>query len=210
MTERHLEELDSARAGTLELVASLSQVQLDFSPGAGQWSIGEVLDHLLRSQHLYRDEISELVELKRAGRRPYLRRTFRELNLAPRFLPPAILPWLDLPLRVMNRLTPEAVRDVLLEFPILPARAADRGIPRKGRPAAELRAELLSSMIELRALIAANADLAFGELIWEHPLVGVADVPRLITLLARHECRHQRQIEGIRGNRKFSTTSSRQ
>ena len=48
------DDLASARAQTLSLVATLTQRQVDFSPRAGSWSIGEVLDHLLRAEDNYR------------------------------------------------------------------------------------------------------------------------------------------------------------
>jgi|WetSurMetagenome_2_1015567.scaffolds.fasta_scaffold237779_2 uncharacterized damage-inducible protein DinB len=209
MTKPLMAEFDAARAWTVEFAAPLSQAQLDFSPIRGRWSIGEILDHVLRAQRYYQDEIAELVALRRSGRRPYLRRTFRELNLAPRMLPSSILPWIDWPMRMMNRAVPDAVRDLLLRFPILPARAADSGLPRPGRPAAELRGELLASAAALRGLLDAAADLPLGQLVWEHPLIGVADVPRLVKLLARHERRHQGQMESVRAERKFPATRSR-
>ena len=43
----------TARAATVRLVAPLNQAQLDFSPQAGTWSIGEILDHLLLVEALY-------------------------------------------------------------------------------------------------------------------------------------------------------------
>jgi uncharacterized damage-inducible protein DinB len=198
-----LDGMDGARARTLEMVASLSQRQLDFAPGPGRWSIGEVLDHLLAVDRLYREEIAALVALARAGRRPYLRRTFRDINIAPLFLPDALLPWLDLPLSLLNRVTPDAVRDVLTRLPIVPSRRPDRGAPRARRPGPELRRELATSLAGLRALVDANADLDFRTLVLEHPVTGVSHVPRLLAFVAEHERRHQRQIDGIRRHRQF-------
>ncbi len=206
MAEDLLSDLDAARGQTLKLVAPLSQSQLDFSPRAGRWSIGEVLDHLLRSQKLYQDEIAELVALRRAGRRPYLRRTFRDVNVSPLFLPDAMLPWLDLPLTLTNRVLPDAVRDLLTALPILPSRNADRGAPRPRRAGVDLRRDLLASLASLRDLLAANADLDFRAMVSEHPLTGVSHVPRILAFLAQHERRHHRQIDGIRRDRKFPSS----
>ena len=203
MAEDLLSDLDVVRAQTLKMVASLSQVQLDFSARAGRWSIGEVLDHLLLAQQLYQDEIAELIALKRAGRRPYLRRTFRDINISPLFLPEAVLPWLDLPLTLTNRVLPDAVRDLVTAFPILPSRTSKRGVPRRHRAGGELRRDLLSSLASLRELLAANADLDLRELVSEHPVTGVSHVPRMLAFLAQHERRHQRQIDGVRSDRKF-------
>jgi hypothetical protein len=206
MTGYLLAELDTARAQTLRRVASLSERQIDFVPQPGRWSIGEVLDHLLLSQQLYHDEIVELIGLKRAGRQPYLRRTFRDINISPLCLPDAVLPWLDLPLTLMNRILPDAVRDLMTAVPIVPSRSASRTTPRPHRAAVDLRSDLLSSLAGLRALIAANADLDFREMVSEHPVTGVSHVPRMLTFLANHERRHQRQIDRVRGGRKFPSS----
>jgi hypothetical protein len=206
MAEYLLADFDAARARTLRMVASLSQHQLDFTPGGGRWSVGELLDHLLLTQQVYQDDVVELISLKRSGRRAYLRHTFRDLNIAPLFLPDRVLPWLDLPLRLMNRVVPDAVRDLMTALPIVPARNPDRSTPRARRPGADLRSDLVSSAAGLRELLAANADLDFRELVSEHPLTGASHVPRMLTFLAQHERRHQRQIEAVTAERKFPTT----
>ena len=206
MAEYLLSDLDAVRARTLGLAASLSQRQLDFSPKPGRWSIGEVLDHVLLSQKLYHGEIAELIALKRAGRRPYLRRTFRDINTAPLYLPNAVLPWLDLPLTLVNRVAPDAVRDLMTAYAVVPSRNPDRGTPRPRRAGTDLRSDLLSSLASLRELLAANADLDFRELVLEYPLTGVSHVPRMLVFLAQHERRHQGQIDAIRRDRKFPLT----
>lgn len=198
-----LSDLASARARTLHLVASLSQPQLDFAPQAGKWSVGEVLDHLLLAEALYRGEIAQLIELKRAGRRPYIRRSFDDINVSPLGLPDMVLPWLSLPLTVMNTFMPAFVRDLLTEYPILPARNPDRATPRPRRAAAELRAELLASQTDTRRLLSANADLDVREMILEHPLTGASNVPAILGFLARHESRHQVQIRRVKSHPRF-------
>jgi hypothetical protein len=208
MAEDLLTDVDAARAQTVRMAASLSQRQLDFVPGPGRWSIGEVIDHLLLIQTLNQEEIVELIALKRAGRRPYLRRTFRDINTSPLFLPDAVLPWLDVPLTLMNHVVPDAVRDLMTAFPIVPSRSPDRGIPRPHRPGVDLRSDLLTSLAGLRALMTANADLDFRTMVLEHPLTGVSHVPRILKTLAQHERRHQRQIDGVRDDRKFPSSRS--
>jgi hypothetical protein len=208
MTEYLLTDFDAVRARTLRMVAALSQRQLDFSPRPGRWSVGDVLDHLLLTQKVYHEEIVELVALRRAGRRPRLRRTFRDLNISPLFLPAAVLPWLDVPLTLVNHVVPDAVRDLMTEFPIVPSRNPDRSAPRPHRAGVDLRSDLLRSLADLRAVLTANADLDFREMVSEHPLTGVSHVPRMLTFLAQHERRHQRQIDGVRGDRKFPSSGS--
>lgn len=203
MIERAFAEFAAARGRTVAIAAPLTQAQLDFSPRAGRWSIGEVLDHLLRAESLYRGEIARLVELVRAGDRPYIRRTFSDVNVAPLYIPDLFLPLFDIPFSIVNRFVPQAVRDFAVEYPLLPMRNPTIATPRRARPGLELRDELVSSLERTRTLLVSNADLPFEQMVSEHPLMGVANVPEILAFLARHERRHQSQIEKVRSDGRF-------
>jgi uncharacterized damage-inducible protein DinB len=194
---------ETARAATLKLVASLNQAQFDFSPQAGKWSVGEVLDHLLLAEALYRGEIARLIALARAGKRPYLSRSFSDINVAPLYLPDIVLSWLTLPFTVANLFMPAFVRDLATEYAVIPTRNPDRTTPRKRRAAADLRAELRTSQAYLRDLLSENADLNFSEMVLEHPLTGANNVPAMLAFLARHESRHQGQIARLKAHQRF-------
>ena len=193
-----LNELESARRQTLAMTTSLSQAQLDFAPWPGAWSIGEVLDHLVLAEELYRGEMARLIDLARAGQRPYLRRSFDEINVAPMYLPTAVLSWLSAPIAIMSRTMPDSVRRLLTEFPLVPTRNPDRAAPRWGRTAAALRLDLQRSVADTRALLAANRDLDFDRMISEHPLTGASSIPQMLGFLALHERRHQGQMDRVR------------
>lgn len=199
----HLNEGATARAATLRMVASLNQAQLDFAPQAGTWSIAEVLDHLLLAEALYREEIARLIEMKRAGQRPYLSRSFADINVSPLYLPDMVLPWLVMPLTIMNAFMPAFVRDLATEYAVIPTRNPDRATPRARRPAADLRADLLTSHAYMRELLSVNADLNFREMVSEHPLTGASNVPAILAFLARHERRHQTQIARLKAHPRF-------
>ncbi len=203
MIERSFGEFAAARGRTVAIAAPLTQAQLDFSPRYGRWSIGEVLHHLLLAEDLYRGEVARLVELARAGRQPYIRRTFADVNVSPLYVPDVFLPMLDIPFSIMNRFIPQAVRDFAVEYPLLPMRNPAVATPRRGRAGAELRDELVSSLERTRTLLASNADLAFERMVSEHPLMGAANVPQIFAFLARHERRHQSQIEKVRTDARF-------
>lgn len=203
MIERALAELAAARAQTLAAIAPLSQPQLDFSPVPGCWSIGEVVDHVMLAEALYRGEIARLVDLARQGRRPYLKRSFAEINVSPLHLPNQVLTMLEVPFGIMSRLIPGPVRSLVTEFPILPTRNPDLATPKARRPAAGLRAALADSLAATRALVEANHDLDFTRMISEHPLTGPSTAPQILEFLAQHERRHQRQMERVRGDSRF-------
>lgn len=202
-THDRLKEFASVRALTLAAVRPLSQAQLDFSPRPGRWSVGEIADHLVLAEDLYRGIVVQLVELARAGQPTYRRHSFSDVNVAPLHLPDAVLSWMAVPLGFMNRLIPDSVAGLVMEFPILPARSPDVATPRAGRPAAELKADLASSMEKTRTVIETNADLDFDRLVSEHPVTGRTNVAQILTLLARHERRHQRQMEDVRVDPRF-------
>lgn len=193
----------AVRAQTFAFLAPLSQPQLDFTPGPRRWSIGEVADHLLLAEGLYREEIERLVALARAGRRPYLRRTFDDVNVAPLYLPTAVLTLFQAPLTLMSRVMPDQVRSLVTLFPLVPTRNPDRATPRHGRPGPELRGALARSIAETRAVVEDNADLDFSRMFSDHPLTGESSVPQTLRFLSLHERRHQAQMERVRSSSRF-------
>jgi uncharacterized damage-inducible protein DinB len=193
-----LNEFASARALTLAAITPLSQAQLDFSPRPGKWSIGEVVDHVLLAETEYRGEIGRLVDLARAGKPAYIRRSFAEANVSPLFLPDSVLSLLEAPFSLFGRFVPDSVRGLITEMPLLPTRNPDFATPRPRRAAVELKRELAASIAATRDVIAANDDLDFSRLVSEHPLMGRTSVPQILTFLARHERRHQGQMERVR------------
>jgi uncharacterized damage-inducible protein DinB len=196
-------DLREARAATIGMVEPLTQAQLDFAPRAGSWSIGEVLDHLLRSESLYRAEIQRLISLKLLGKRPYIRRSFADMNAGPAFLPRAVLPWLDAPFTLMNAFVPRIVRDALTEIPLMGIRNPDLATPIACRAGSELKAALAQSIAETQATLAAHPALDFNELVSEHPLTGSNSVPQMLRFLGLHERRHQSQISRVMSDSRF-------
>lgn len=202
-TRDRLTEFASVRALTLAAIGPLSRAQLEFSPRPDRWSVGEIADHLLLSEELYRGIFVQLVELARAGQPTYRRHSFADVNVAPLHLPNAMLSWMEVPIGVMNRLIPDSVIALLTEYPILPTRNPDIATPRPRRPAAELKADLAGSIVKTRAIIESNADLDFDQMVSEHPLTGRTNVAQILTFLALHERRHQGQMEGVRVGPRF-------
>jgi uncharacterized damage-inducible protein DinB len=198
-----LNQFASARAVTIAAVTPLSQELLNFSPRPGRWSIGEIADHLLLAEELYRREVAQLVALARAGQPTYRKHSFAEVNVAPLHLPDALLAGLETPLSFLSRLMPDAVRSLITEFPILPTRNPDFATPRRHRPAAALKADLAASIASTRLTIEGNADLDFDALVSEHPLTGRTNVWQILSFLAKHERRHQSQMEKVRIDARF-------
>lgn len=196
-------ELATVRASTIAFVSALAQEQLDFSPRAGRWSVGEIADHLRLSEMLWRGEMRELVGLARAGQPTYIRRSMSDINVAPVMIPDAVMSMLEVPFGIMTRFIPDAVVGMMLEFPLLPMRNPDGATPRAGRSREELVRELTEALDFTRRLIDDNADLDFESMVSWHPLMGANNVPQMLTLLARHERRHQTQMERVKADARF-------
>jgi hypothetical protein len=198
-----LNEFAGARRETLARIASLSQPQLDFSPRPGRWSIGEIADHLRLSELFWRIEVRRLIELARAGRPAHIKHSFADINVSPLFIPDAILSMFEMPLGIMTRFVPDAVLGIMMEYPIVPTRNPDGATPLARRPRAELTIGLTNALDETRELIGHNTDLDFERMVSEHPLMGSNNVPGVLTLLTRHERRHQGQMDGVRADVRF-------
>jgi len=195
--ETKLQQLRAARAETLDLVSGLTQQQAEFTPAAGKWSVGEVLDHLVRSEQLYRQKFVELIELAKAGRPPVLRVSFAEVNTSIGFIPKPLLGMMEAPLGVLNSMMPKCFRETFVKYRLVPAQAPSVAEPRKGRPLGDLVNDLRQAQAQMDALFAANADQDFTRMRVIHPLMGDNNIPELLHFIATHERRHQNQIRDI-------------
>jgi hypothetical protein len=194
---KNLELLKSTRARTFELVQGLTQGQMDWQPRPGKWSAGEQLHHLVLADSLYRHQMEELIALSKAGQPTVIRRTLKDINFRPNFIPAEALPLLEIPFTVANLFIPTMVRELLIRRQIFPAQRPDVAKPVKGKAKADLTGTLERSLRATVDLIEQNRDLPFSEMKVEHPVLGTSDVPFLVRLTALHEQRHQEQLAEI-------------
>ena len=204
-----LDDFRRARRETLESAAGLSQRQLDFKPAPAKWSIGEVFDHLAKVDSTYRSEIAELVRRAEAGERPYLRRSFRDIDVSMMFLPKPLLPLFEVPFTLSSRLMPRAVAGWMASSRFIPIHHPGSATPSHGRPGGQLREALEESLAGFERLFAAHPDLPYASFVHQHPLFGVNNVPQLIEILLLHERRHQAQIRDVLAHRDFPAPRER-
>ena len=200
---RRLNDFASVRAITVASLAPLAQPELDFRSAPGRWSLGEIADHLLLAEQLYRGEIERLVAKARAGEVPYVKYTFADIDVRPLGLPVSVLSFVEAPFGAISRNLPDPLRNFLTLNPLIPARNPSMAAPRPNRPAADLLHELRGAMARTRALIEDNSDLDMSAMKVDHPVTGVTNVSDILLFLARHERRHQRQMEAVRADRRF-------
>ena len=205
--EQNLDEFRATRESTLAMTKALSQKDFDYSAAPNRWSIGEVLDHMLLAERLNREQIAKLIHLQRAGQRPELVLTFSDLNISVVGVPRSLLTLLEGPLTLMNMFVPDALRNYLTRKRLVPFRNPDVAAPRRGRPGAELRGDLISSLQETERLFQDNPDLDYDEMVVQHPLLGRYDVPGLLRFMSAHEQRHQSQIADIQRAPQFPTAA---
>jgi hypothetical protein len=67
---RLLSELDAADSRARELLAGLSEEQLNWQPAAGVWSVGQCIDHLCATNEVYLPPIASALEGKPKGSAP--------------------------------------------------------------------------------------------------------------------------------------------
>lgn len=192
-----LRKLEETRRRSLDICASLSQAQMDFSPSPSGWSAGEIFDHLLLSEAVYLRDMRELIRLARSGQPARIRRSFADIDIGVAFIPKAMLPFLELPLTMANMFIPPAIRETLALNRIIPAQNPSIATPRKGRPVQQLCAELGRSLQEIVNLVEGNADLDYSRMTLSHPLLGENNLCQILRLIWIHEARHQQQLQEV-------------
>jgi hypothetical protein len=210
MSISEFEPLLAARQRTIELIDGLSQEDSERCPEesnkflgeAGKWSIGEVLDHVLRVQLALGGEVEELLRLDEQEEPTVLRRTYKDYDVAPGLIPRAAMPVLEIGFDLFNRVSksvlPYSARQRLLRTRSIPIQNPTKWLPEEGRSITELREELQSAMSYLETLLKKETKKPLEELILSHTVFGTYSVPELLGVLEVHETWHHKDIEGMR------------
>ncbi len=196
---RSFSRFAETRAQTLELAAALSQEQMDFSPGRDKWSTGQVLDHLIQVDRVFRDEFEELLKRweKKRGGAATLVRSLSDAGFSLPMVPKAFLPFFDVPAAMAGVLLPRSLRQAVFRNRAVPAKAPRRIEPTKGRPAGELIRDLRSFTDSLDGYFSDHPDVEWERLRYYNPLTGFTNVPGILSFIGSHERRHQDQIRDI-------------
>lgn len=187
----------STRARTLELVDGLAQEDFDRRADPRRWSIGEVLDHLLRVERFIQRDLEWLLERAGAGRPGHIRHSFRDLDIGLPLVPRSVMPLLDWPLSVATALIPSSVFDYLTRTRLFTLRHPAVAEPARGRAAADLRRELHESAGRTAGLMGRFSPEAAAEMTVSHPMLGNRSVANLIRFASQHEIRHQGQVADL-------------
>lgn len=188
------------RRQTLALVENLSQEQADRRAQPEKWSVGEVLDHLVRTEKYFANELTVLIEQAANGGSKRLERSFTEVAGSLFYLPPLATRLLEGPLTALNNVLPHEARRRILLSRMLVVQSPKSLEPARGRDLAVLRSELrnMSGTEALVERVGSQPRLPYDELQLTHPILGRHQgLRQVFDQAAAHEERHQAQIRGI-------------
>ena len=196
------------RADTMRMVSGLTEAQANFAPNRDTWSIGQNLDHLLRTEDLYRTQMARLVDLAKEGKRFNIDVSLQEVDLSLPFVPRPLMPYMAVPLTMFNLFVPAPVRETFLRFPVMKAKNPRISEPSAGPPIAGLLQDLRSSLEETKTLLSGPLPANVGRVTVSHPVLGCNTIANILGLIAAHEQRHGAQIRGVTAHRSFPRRAS--
>jgi uncharacterized damage-inducible protein DinB len=192
-----LDRVRIVRKATLELLAGLSQQQVDFSPARGKWSIAQIVDHLTLIDGLYQPVFRQMIERARAGNEEIFRIDIRQMDPTVAYIPRAIMPFVAPAFSLFSTLVPHPVREAVLRLPLIPSGAPTLSMPRPGLTVDQLRTNLAEAFEATERLVQSGLPPSFERMRAEHPVLGVTTPAQFLDLMSAHEERHQRQIRAV-------------
>jgi len=195
LSDKGLVLVRSTRQKTLSLTERLTQSDLDRSPAPGKWSVGEILDHLVKADEVYYTIIRDLFQLRQNGKEAYVRKGFKEINASVLGLPKSALTYFEIPFSLYNLALPRPFRTFLMTSRWFPTEAPDVARPRPGRAGDALRWELNEAPKELERQFESQFEVKYTDFKFYHPLFGENNLFELLQILTFHESIHNKQIQ---------------
>ena len=188
------------RANTLNTLARVTEEQGVWSPREGKWSIGQIADHLLLTEEMYRDQFIQLIERARLGRTEPIMISFADVNSSFAGIPRDIMRFFEVPARMASYIMPQVVRETIVRHQIVPAINPSASDPRPGTTIAQLKKELASALVATEEVLRAPMPRNVEAPSIDHPLLGRNNLRQLFRIVIGHEERHQEQIAEIRAH----------
>jgi hypothetical protein len=197
-----------ARDGTLALIQDLTQEQAGFFPAARVWSIGQIVEHLLLTEELYRTQMRNLIEIARRGEKRNIELTFNDIDNSIAFIPRDVIPKLTVPLNVLNTFIPRAVREAMFRIPLIPALNPRASQPTSGQSIAALRVRAVSALHATEEIFRGKLPPELMNRTLSHPIIGTNNIAQIFGILAAHEERHHGQIRAVLADPRFPSHES--
>lgn len=168
-------EIETVRQSLYDVVAGLSQEQLDFKPAPERWSISENLSHLNKVERgLPKLYPMLLQKLEAAGWKPETEGS------------------------MLNSLDHGRLDVATQKF-----QAPERVHPQPGLTKAELIESLKQSRQAVLDAVAPAGEYDLSSVTWPHPALGDINFYQWVLFIGKHEKRHLGQIEGIKSAAEF-------
>ena len=195
-TYSDFEHAREVREETLFLVRELDQQQSEHRPKPGKWSVGEVLDHLVKLDRLIVRELEVALQQRRRGL-PFVYRGIADIDTTiPWVLRPA-LPFFEVPFSIFNTLLPQTARRAFTGSRSVPLQAPGVIAPRYRRPIDSLRQELGETFDTLRQQQTDFPGIDLDRVYYYNPIAGFGSVAGLYRFVSNHEERHQGQLHDL-------------
>lgn len=195
-----LRRFSQVRNGSLLMVSGLTEEQAGYRPSGNEWSVAQILDHLLLVEGLYRSQMKRLLEIAWEGKRSNIDVALSEVDLNLPLLPKALMPLMAAPLTVLNLFVPRALREAALRFPILKAKHPKFSEPAPRKSISVLRAQMPESLAETEAIFDGALPANAARVTVSHPVFGRNTIPDILGLMTAHEERHGIQIVRVLRN----------
>ncbi len=172
--EHWIEAINSETQRAEQLLSKLTDDQLNLSPAAGKWSIGELVDHLVTTNSTYFDV------LRLIGEGVYSNPSFLWLKFVPKILGKVII----------KSITPETTRKTKT-VPVF--------YPRSNKHSGQIIQDFKASQDVLISLVEKMTDLNLERIWIRSPASGLIlyTVKDVLSLILNHEKRHLGQAEEI-------------
>lgn len=195
-TYREFTDARDTRLETLELVAELDQRQSEWRPKPDKWSVGEVLDHLVKLDAIIVRELELAINQRRRGI-PFVYRGLADIDTTIPWVFRPVLPFVEVPFTLFNAVLPQPVRRAFTGSRSVPLQAPGVIKPRFGRPIETLRQELRATFETLEQQQTDNPDINLSRLYYYNPIAGLSNVPGMYKFVSNHERRHQGQLRDL-------------
>jgi hypothetical protein len=193
----------AARERTIAIIRDLTQAQADFSSAPTVWSIGQNVEHLLLTEDLYRTRMQDLIDLARKGGKTNIELTFQHIDTSIAFIPREMMPMFTMPLKVFNMFVPQAVRETMFRFPLIPAVNPSVSNPARSQPIGQLRSRSVSSLAATEEVFRGDLPPNLKNMTLSHPILGTNNIVQIFGIITAHEERHHGQMRAVLGNSRF-------
>src|SRR5208283_3158945 len=170
--EEVVKEIEAARSELIHMVSDLDESATAARAAPGQWSIGEIMHHLVLMENL----VTTLLE-KQIPRA-------KDRGIAPDTSTESLVHGLD-------RFSIETVVDKLT--------APRSVVPVQGLTSGELLSLLSDSRAKLKRAIGEADGIDLSQMHFPHPVLGRLDMYQWILFVGKHERRHIAQIARVKG-----------